>query len=114
MQVLPRTMLTLVFAVVGVVAFAMTARAQTRYTIIDLGVLDGYVSSCATALNDRGEVVGYSDNVDGYDFFCGTGRRSCAFLYRDGRSIRLGTPPGETNSDAVGINDRGEILCSFG
>lgn len=53
------------------------------------------VSSEATAINARGEVVGASD-----------GR---AFVYRDGALLDLGTPAGGS-SIAKGINDRGEVV----
>jgi probable HAF family extracellular repeat protein len=62
-------------------------------TLMNIG--NPAVSSEATAINARGEVVGASD-----------GR---AFLYRDGTVLDLGTLGGGA-SIAKGINDRGEIV----
>ena len=71
-----------------------------RGRVTPLGTLDGG-SSCATAINDRGEIVGSSAAMGG---------GSHAFLWRRGRMIDLGTLPGHTFSVAVAINDRGEVL----
>ncbi len=71
-----------------------------------LGVLPGYTESVALAINDRGEVVGYSLNhLD---------ERSRAFIYRNGVMqdlndlIPQGT--GWEMIQAVGINDAGQIV----
>jgi len=64
----------------------------------DLGTLGG-AASTATAINNRGEVVGYSDLPDG---------TTHAFLWRTGRMHDLGSLG--TTSLATGINDRGEVV----
>ena len=69
------------------------------YSITDLGTLGGSESS-ATAINDRGEVVGYSTRS-------GDGSLH-AFRHSDGRMIDL--LPGPTPSFANDINNRGEVV----
>ena len=75
-------------------------RRLLSYTITNLGSLGGTVS-LPVALNNRGEVVGYSGTANN--------AAAHAFLYRHGTMIDLGTLGG-TISDAMGINDRGAIV----
>jgi probable HAF family extracellular repeat protein len=72
----------------------------------DLGTLPGGLSSEATAINDRGEVVGASD------FMTPLGQNgSHAFLYHEGRMTDLGAlPDGFQFSVASGINDADQIV----
>jgi probable HAF family extracellular repeat protein len=93
---------------------------QVRYSIIDLGVLEGYDSSSATAINNAGQVVG---QLEGYATSNGIRYpRSHAFLYSQGSMSDLGTLagaaddyPSACNSYASGINDSGQIVgCSHG
>lgn len=96
--------------------FCCAAFGQVQYTIIDLGRLPGAPvppENCeeecdfsrATGLNNRGEVVGYSDVPDGYVH---------AFIYRGGMTD-LGTtplPPGWINADsyARALNEAGQVV----
>jgi probable HAF family extracellular repeat protein len=67
----------------------------------DLGTL-GRGNSSATAINDRGVVVGSSElPQDGV---------AHAFVYRDGVMRDLGTLPGAEDSQALAINNRGVIV----
>jgi probable HAF family extracellular repeat protein len=81
-----------------------------RYTITDLGTFGSYTVS--TALNNRGEVVGYGVNL------AGTSKK--AFLWTEkGGMMNLGSlsippRPGFYNTFALGINDREEIVGSSG
>jgi probable HAF family extracellular repeat protein len=70
----------------------------------DLGTLGG-ASSCALAINDRGQVVGWAETASGE-------RR--AVLWHDGAILDLGTLPGSTRSEAWDLNDEGLIVgvCS--
>lgn len=77
---------------------ASAARAAS-YAITDLGILSGGSSSRATALNNLGQVVGYS-SVGGFDR---------AFVYSGGSLADLGTLGG-ASSRAYGINDAGQIV----
>ena len=61
----------------------------------DLGTLGGGGHSQAKAINNRGEVVGWSDARSGH----------YAFRWQNGRMSRLGT----RESGAAVINDRGQI-----
>jgi probable HAF family extracellular repeat protein len=67
------------------------------YRIIDLGTLGGD-TSVATAINDRGHVVGYSTDEDG---------QTRAFIYYNGRMRNIGSPRGE--SRASDISNRGHV-----
>jgi probable HAF family extracellular repeat protein len=83
-------------------------REGVRGTIYDLGTPRGQASSSATAINDKGTVVGSSLNAE----FLG-GR---AFVWRpdrphgtSGTMIMLPQPRGVTDSAAAAINDHGLI-----
>lgn len=72
------------------------ARAQS-YTVMDLGVLPGAISSNAAAVNDYGEVVGNSNDH--------------AFLWTQSGGMQdLGTLDGDDQSFANGINDSGAVV----
>ncbi len=81
-----------------------------------LGVLPGEVSSEAVAINNKGQIVGHSGPVAGT--FCATCSSSPqrAFLYRGGQMYDLSAlapnPDGDTLSEAVGINDSGQIAAN--
>lgn len=95
-------LLTIVVAglVAGLATPAAAGPAQLR--LVDLGSLNGVCCSQATALNDRGDVVGES-NV-------GTAMSARhAFRWRDGRMVDLGTLGG-TNSTATDVNSHGDIV----
>jgi len=74
-------------------------RLLLSYSFVDLGNLGGD-ESIAYALNDSGQVVGYSTTID---------RRTRAFLYDSGTLTELNIPP-EFSSDAFGINSLGQVV----
>ena len=81
--------------------------AHSGGTMIDLGTLPGGTYSYATAINDKGQVVGYSSpdiNRAPAD--------THAFLYSDGKMIDLGTLGGRPSdsSEAYGINNSSQII----
>jgi probable HAF family extracellular repeat protein len=72
------------------------AGAQS-YTVTDLGVLPGATSSNAAAINDRGDVVGNSNDH--------------AFLWTPNGGMQdLGTLPGDIASYGYAINDSGTVV----
>ena len=75
--------------------------AQSTFKITDLGVLPGTSSSWAAAINELGEVAGFSgDGPDAFlDWFGGH-----AFRWRNGVMTDLG------EGAAWGINDRGQVV----
>lgn len=76
------------------------AWAAGGYRIVDLGTLGGSHSQ-AMAINDHGQVVGYSINAHGLTH---------AFLWSRGRMTDLGALDGSYYSVAVDINNRGQVL----
>lgn len=69
--------------------------------MIDLGTLNSspYATSAANAINNKGQIVGYSDSDQGPQ----------AFVYQDGIMTGLGSLGGFA-SHAFGINEQGEIV----
>lgn len=116
--------------IVAAVLPGTTASASPKYTIVDLGTLSGTTSSAATAINDRGQIVGVSYNANEGRFRYGVaespeaprfesfgGGRS--FLYQTGsmgQADSLGGPASDLNElgQIVGgeyrtaINDAGQ------
>ncbi len=76
--------------------------------VIDIGNLGGSAWNTPGAINDRGEVVGFSDlpgDQNGANF------NAEAFLWKKNGGIQnLGTLPGDTISEATGINNEGQIV----
>jgi probable HAF family extracellular repeat protein len=97
---------TVVLVAVAVALFGVglrTADTQSTpsyYKVEDLGTLGGS-RSYASAINDSGQVVGYS-NLAG-------DQNNRAFLYKDGKMTDLGTLGG-TSSEAKGINISGQVV----
>src|SRR5947209_19266758 len=69
--------------------------------IMDLGTLGG-PSSRATAVNNEGQVVGFSGVPDSF--------AAHAFLYSSGHMQDLGTIAGGAASAAYAINNSGEVV----
>ena len=76
------------------------ASGQARWVITDLGTLGGK-SSEAVAINDQGQVIGFSATAKG---------RNHAFLWREGKLSDLGVLPGGSASGASAINEHGQIV----
>jgi len=68
----------------------------------DLGVLPGHNASSALAINDEGQVVGWSGRPNG--------SLSTAFLWQNGIMQNLGFLPGDNSSRAVSINNAGQVV----
>lgn len=72
--------------------------------LTELPTLGGF-SGTVYAINDQGQIVGTAMTAGTY-----RGGDSHAYLYSDGTIQDLGTLPGDTTSEALGINDAGEIV----
>lgn len=81
------------------------AIASPLYAVTDLGTLGGDYRY-ASALNDSGQVVGQSSlSNESWPLYRG-------FVYSDGLMSDVGTPD-KKSSDAVGINNRGEVVGKY-
>jgi probable HAF family extracellular repeat protein len=107
--------LALVSALAGAVAIlpgspaqaaALPASAEHSLEVVDLGTLPGGTGGEATAINDRGWVVGSAGVAPDLPV-------SHAFLWRHGRMTDLGSLSGPGgSSNAADVNERGEIVGS--
>src|SRR5690242_14893014 len=95
-----RTFTSVLLIVWLMILGASPVHAQgSGYTILDLGTLGGS-NSYVSAINDRGQVVGYSETSSG---------ETHAFLWKKGAMTDLGTLGGGT-SQAADINKFGQVV----
>lgn len=106
-MVSPRPLLTAATTVVALITLAPApvAASPHSYRVVDLGTLSGG-DGAATAMNDRGDIVGWSTVASGARH---------AVLWRHGVITDLGVLPGDTDSAAVDVNEFGDVaITSFG
>jgi probable HAF family extracellular repeat protein len=96
-----RHALNLIVPVVVIVLSTILAKAEPK--LINLGALDGDSVSTATAINDRGEIVGDSSTSSSPEAV------THAFYYRNGLMRSLSSKP----CNATAINDAGQIVGNF-
>jgi probable HAF family extracellular repeat protein len=75
---------------------------QPGGSLINLGSLGGTFNNVADAINNQGQVAGFSDLPGD--------ATTHAFLWEHGAMTDLGTLPGDVNSFAYGINDAGQVV----
>ena len=80
--------------------------AHLAYSFTDLGVLGGLDSS-ARAVSEDGAVVGHADTQPSSG---SRGYHAFRWLPADGALLDLGAYPGDTNSAAQGIDERGHVV----
>jgi probable HAF family extracellular repeat protein len=90
---------------------AVTAHAILWQTgsMVNLGSLGGSYNNAALKINNRSQIVGYSDlsgDTATHAFLWQSGTMS----WQSGTMSDLGTLPGDTNSYAYGINDKGQVV----
>jgi probable HAF family extracellular repeat protein len=77
-------------------------------TLTDLGVLPGGSNGQTTLISDNGFIAGFSENglIDPQ-----TGQpEGLAVLWDDGKIVNVGAVPGGTESLAVSVNNRGQVV----
>ncbi len=101
-----------VLAVVAALAAAQTGRAQSRYTVTDLGTLPGLDYSFVWGgVNSQGHVAGYATNFPDPNVFDG----SSSFLWTGpGEMQLLPQLPGATLTLAFALNDSDQVVGSAG
>jgi probable HAF family extracellular repeat protein len=97
-----------------VVGYAPTIAHTTPYAFIwskttgmakNLGKLPGYDSSSAFAINDLGQVAGFSQCIN-----CSLSGHATLWGKAKGSMLDLGVLPGATSSFAYGINNVGQVV----
>ena len=92
---------------------ALHALLWQNGTVTNLGNLGGYAWHTPMALNNRGQIVGFSDLPGDQN---GANPNFHAFLWTQSRGMQdLGTLPGDAISEALGINNQGQVVgLSYG
>ena len=94
-------LLALVFILSAFFGLVASGAAYSGGTMTDLGTFPDGGNSEASAINTKGQIVGWAYTKLGFQH---------AFLYSGGKMIDLGTLTGGQYSFATGINDNGEIV----
>jgi probable HAF family extracellular repeat protein len=92
--------------------FADSAFFRDQYgTTTPIGPLPGWTYSKALDNNDLGQVVGSSGDTQFLPHSM-TYRPQQAFIWQNGVITGLGAPPGYPRSEAVAINNLGQVICA--
>ena len=85
-----------------------TYAATAPYMYVGIGTPKGSEYSAIYSLTDAGEISGGACYLYGYPLSC----HERAFLYSSGAFTSLGTPPGFSSSEAVGLNGGSAIAVN--
>ena len=99
-----RRLLAVIFGLIVFLALLLPylhPHPTPRYTVTDLGVLPGDTESCASGINNHGDIVGFSINA--------SYTQQQLFLVRGDRMISLGLYDSHSEYDGPAINDSGKI-----
>ncbi len=90
---------TAMFVIIMVSLFSVST-ASAVPAITNLVTLPGGYASYALSINDKGQVVGWSERQDSYH----------SFLWQDGVMTDLGMLAGGDSTYAADINDKGQVV----
>lgn len=79
---------------------SQTSPRSTGLSVTDLGTLGGKTSE-ARGINNRGQITGGADSVEGGRY---------AFLWQNGKMLKLGALPGSNEATGYAINTAGEVV----
>jgi probable HAF family extracellular repeat protein len=96
------TVVAVITAIAAEPVAAAAGQVPSRMRVVSLGALGGGLTSAAVAVNDRGQVAGWSATSPANE-------TEHAFLWERGRMLDLGTLGGQ-HSHATAISERGHVV----
>jgi probable HAF family extracellular repeat protein len=91
--------LRILLAILFFAAASVSSALETRYRIVDVGVLQGAGGSFVWAINNRGELAGHASEQP--------------FVFSEGRLQPLLPQPEVSYGEATGINDKGQVVGRY-
>ena len=97
--------------ILGALCVAPCSLAQVKYRVIDLGVTPDWGQGWSFAVSSKGLVVGQFEQVAGRPGGAEAGR--VGFIWGAGALSRLALPPGASEAQPAGLNDKGEVAGAW-